>query len=446
MLLLGERSSVSRAVSVGHGVLILILIRGAVVVLVVFPLSNIGGVASYGRGNLGIPTGKDVVCAIRGTIERRGSGAGREVAIHLIGKDFFVSHAVSVGYGVLRSHAQDMVLGRSVHHSPLAIYPFQIDNALVCLAGIGSVSALCNVQLGVKRIHILVERIDLHFAVISVMYNTERVVDQSEGLAAVVGFVVGADDLYRIVVQQILDIFIAGFRGRGIAFNVDLSGINKRFRTRPLPAIRIPGRVYRHNGGRVFMLHIAGMAGMLAIVKLEILRQINGDRAFPVVAVLQLLLITHRVIAVLQTIAGIVGAGSLANDIDNVLAKVKVHAHFGISGCCITYNLKDDRSTALHEPCIILVFQRNSRGVILGRVDCAGIGVELLHILLRVDGDRAGVRTSAALNVTNGKRAVQQGICPIGVVNAGVGAVNCHHVITQQFFDVISAGLAGLCR
>ena len=81
------------------------------------------------------------------------------------------------------------------------------------------------------------------------------------------------------------------------------------------------------------MLHIAGMTGMLAIaiVKLEILRQINGDRAFPVAA-RQLLLITHRVIAVHQTITGIMVAGSLANDINNVLVKIKVHAQFGISG------------------------------------------------------------------------------------------------------------------
>ena len=81
------------------------------------------------------------------------------------------------------------------------------------------------------------------------------------------------------------------------------------------------------------MIHIAGMTGMLAIaiVKLEILRQINGDRAFPV-AVRQLILITHRVIAVHQTITGIMVVGSLANNINNVLVKYKVLAQFGISG------------------------------------------------------------------------------------------------------------------
>ena len=79
------------------------------------------------------------------------------------------------------------------------------------------------------------------------------------------------------------------------------------------------------------MIHIAGMTGMPAIVKLEILRQINGDLALPV-AVRQLRLITHRVIAVLQTIAVIMGVGSLANDINNVLLIFKVHVQFGISG------------------------------------------------------------------------------------------------------------------
>ena len=201
------------AVSVSHGVLFFLVVRGAVVVLVVFPLSDIGGVASYGRGNLGLPTDKDVVCAGRGTVERRGSGAGQEVAIHLIGKDLFGVHAVGIGHGVLRSHAQDIVL----------------DNALLFtgFAGIGNVRTLHNAQLGIELLHILVEEIDLHFAgILAVVTNGERVVDQAEGLAAVVGFAVGADDLYRIVAQQLLDFFLAGLRGRGVAFNVNLSGIN----------------------------------------------------------------------------------------------------------------------------------------------------------------------------------------------------------------------------
>ena len=217
------------AVSVSHGVLFFLVVRGAVVVLVVFPLSDIGGVASYGRGNLGLPTDKDVVCAGRGTVERRGSGAGQEVAIHLIGKDLFGVHAVGIGHGVLRSHAQDIVLGRSVHRSPRAIFPFQVDNALLFtgFAGIGNVRTLHNAQLGIELLHILVEEIDLHFAgILAVVTNGERVVDQAEGLAAVVGFAVGADDLYRIVAQQLLDFFLAGLRGRGVAFNVNLSGIN----------------------------------------------------------------------------------------------------------------------------------------------------------------------------------------------------------------------------
>ena len=125
-------------------------------------------------------------------------------------------------------------------------------------------------------------------------------------------------------------IVLAGALGLGgFALNVNLSGINKRFRTRPLPSTRIPGRIYRHNAGRLRMIHIAGMTGMLAIVKRKILIQVNGDLALPL-AVRQLLLITHTVIAVLQTIAVIVRVGSLANDLDNVLAKVKVLAHFGI--------------------------------------------------------------------------------------------------------------------
>ena len=192
------------------------------------PLGSIGDGLSHGISNRRLPTGKVVAIAGRGTVERRGSGAGQEVIIHLIGKDFLTVHAVSISNGVLRSHAQNMVLGRSVHHSPLAIYPFQVDNALLFtgFANIGNVRTLRNVQLGIKLLHILVEGIDLHFAVVSAMYNAERAVDQAEGLVAVVGYAVGADDLYRIVAQQLLDVFLAGLRGRGVAFNVNLSGIN----------------------------------------------------------------------------------------------------------------------------------------------------------------------------------------------------------------------------
>ena len=167
----------------------------------------------------------------------------------LLGERSSVSHAVGVGHGVLRSLAQDIVLGRSVHHSPLAIFPFQVDNALLFtgFAGIGNVR---NAQIGIELLHIFVEGIDLHFAgILAVVTNRERAVDQAEGLAAVVGFVVGADDLYRIAAQQFLDVFLAGLRGRGVALNVDLSSASSH--KNPIPTIRIPSRVYHHKGERI---------------------------------------------------------------------------------------------------------------------------------------------------------------------------------------------------
>ena len=196
------------------------------------------------------------------------------------------------------------------------------------------------------------------------------------------------------------------------------------------------------------MLHIAGMTGMLVTVKLKILRQINGDLALPFV-LRQLRLITHRVIAIHQTITVIMGVVSLANDINNVLLKFKVHAQFWIIGCCITYNLKDDRSVSRSDPLCTIVSQCDEfRGSISsGKGVARNCFIVLSHILRCIHRDRTGVvRAGAALNVTNGKRTVQQGICLISVVNTGVDAVNFHHVFTQQVFDVISAGLAGLCR
>ena len=339
-----------------------------------------------------------------------------------------------------------MVLGRSVYRSPRTIFPFQVDSDLLFtgFAGIGNVRTLRNAQHGIKLLHIFVEGIDLHFAgILAVVTNRERAVDQTEGLAAVAGFVVGADDLYRIVAQQLLDFFLAGLRGRGVAFNENLSGASSH--KNPLPATRIPGRVYPHNGGRFFMLLIAGMTGMLAIVKRKILIQVNGDLALPV-AVLQLLPITHRVIVVHQTIAVIVVAGGLAKDIDNVFVKIKVIAHFGIIGCFITYNIKDDRSGSLSDPLCTIVSQCDGfRGSISsGKGVARNCFIVLSHILRCIHRDRAGVRAGAALNITDAKRAVQQGICLISVVNTGVDAVNFH--LTQQVFDILFVGLAGLSR
>ena len=232
-------------------------------------------------------------------------------------------------------------------------------------------------------------------------------------------------------------------RSHRVAFNENLSGASSH--KNPLPATRIPGRVYPHNGGRFFMLLIAGMTGMLAIVKRKILIQVNGDLALPV-AVLQLLPITHRVIVVHQTIAVIVVAGGLAKDIDNVFVKIKVIAHFGIIGCFITYNIKDDRSGSLSDPLCTIVSQCDGfRGSISsGKGVARNCFIVLTHILRCIHRDRAGVRAGAALNVTNGKRAVQQGICLISVVNTGVDAVNCH--LTQQVFDILFAGLSGINR
>ena len=234
-------------------------------------------------------------------------------------------------------------------------------------------------------------------------------------------------------------------RSHRVAFNENLSGASSH--KNPLPATRIPGRVYPHNGGRFFMLLIAGMTGMLAIVKRKILIQVNGDLALPV-AVLQLLPITHRVIVVHQTIAVIVVAGGLAKDIDNVFVKIKVIAHFGIIGCFITYNIKDDRSGSLSDPLCTIVSQCDGfRGSISsGKGVARNCFIVLSHIHRCIHRDRAGVRAGAALNITDAKRAVQQGICLISVVNTGVDAVNFHHVFNQQVFDILFAGLSGINR
>ena len=372
----------------------------------------------------------------------------------LLGERSSVSHAVGVGHGVLRSHAQDMVLGRSVHHSPLAIYPFQVDNALLFtgFAVIGNVRTLRNVQLGIKLLHILVEGIDLHFAgILAAVTNGERVVDQAEGLVAVVGFAVGADDLYRIVAQQLLDVFLAGLRGRShrVAFNVNLSGRNQAFRRRPPLHILVPIQIIDNTGNFTFRIR-AGMTGMILTIKIsKILIQINFNCATPLTT-FTLLFITYTVIAVLQTIAVIVVNGSLTNELNNHLirAKDKVLAQFWISGCCITYNLKDDRSVSRSDPLYTIVSQCDGFRVSIssGKGVARNCFIVLTHILLCIHHDRAGVRAGAALNVTNGKRIVQQGICLISVDNTGVDAVNFHHVFNQQVFDILFAGLSGINR
>ena len=336
--LIGKDFFTVHAVGISNDVLFFLVVRDTVVVLVVFPLSDIGDGFSHGSRNCGIPAGEDVVFPHRlvgRTDPCRRSNVGQQILILLLGEGSSVSRAVSVSHGVLRRHAQDIVLGGSIHHSPLAIHPLQIDDLLASLAVVGSVSTLCNAQLGVKRIHILVEGIDLHFAVVSAMYNAERAVDQTEGLAAVAGFVVGADDLYRLVAQQLLDFFLAGLRGRShrIAFNVNLSGRNQPFRRRPPLQILVPIQIIDNTGNFTFRIR-ADMTGMILTIKIsKILIQINFNCATPLTT-FTLLFITYTVIAVLQTIAVIVVNGSLTNELNNHLirAKDKVLAQFGIIG------------------------------------------------------------------------------------------------------------------
>ena len=118
----------------------------------------------------------------------------------------------------------------------------------------------------------------------------------------------------------------------------------------------------------------------------------------------------------------------------------------GIRGSCITYNIKGNRSTALHEPCIILVFQRNSRGGILGRVDCTGICVELIYVLLRLDGDRVGVAVlGVAFNTIRGVGVLNQRVA-LALGRVGrlvVGADDLYRIVAQQLLDVFLAGLRG---
>ena len=80
-----------------------------------------------------------------------------------------------------------------------------------------------------------------------------------------------------------------------------------------------------------------------------------------------------------------------------------IHGRFQIgqifsTGLCGRNDLRHARdvennggAALLNSPAIIRVFQGNGRVDALGIMGSAGIGVELLHILLRVDGDRAGV-------------------------------------------------------
>ena len=68
-------------------------------VLVFLPLCSVGDIRSYLLGNRGIPTGKDVAIAGRGTVELRGSVFERYV-VSLIREDFFAVHTIGISHRV----------------------------------------------------------------------------------------------------------------------------------------------------------------------------------------------------------------------------------------------------------------------------------------------------------------------------------------------------------
>ena len=121
------------------------------------------------------------------------------------------------------------------------------------------------------------------------------------------------------------------------------------------------------------------------------------------------------------------------------------------TGLCGRNNLRHARDVennggaALNSPAIIRVFQGNGRVDALGIMGSAGIGVELLHILLRVDGDSVGVAVfGVACNLTGGVGAGNQSVA-LGLKLVGslaVGAVDGD--IIDQTAEVALTGSGGL--
>ena len=110
-------------------------------------------------------------------------------------------------------------------------------------------------------------------------------------------------------------------------------------------------------------------------------------------------------------------------------------------------NVENNGGPARNSPAVIRVFQRNSCAGVFGIVSCAGIGVELLHVLLRVDGDRVGVAVlGVACNLIGGVGAGNQSVA-LGLKLVGslaVGAVDGD--ITDQTAEVALTGSRGLIR
>ena len=108
-------------------------------------------------------------------------------------------------------------------------------------------------------------------------------------------------------------------------------------------------------------------------------------------------------------------------------------------------DVENNGGAALNSPAIIRVFQGNGRVDALGIMGSAGIGVELLHILLRVDGDSVGVAVfGVACNLTGGVGAGNQSVA-LGLKLVGslaVGAVDGD--IIDQTAEVALTGSGGL--
>ena len=140
---------------------------------------------------------------------------------------------------------------------------------------------------------------------------------------------------------------------------------------------------------------------------------------------------------------GLRGAGHLYRLFE--LGQLFLAGDYGRNDLRITLDVERNGSTALHEPCIILVFQRNSRGAVLGIVGFVGIGIELFHILLSVNGDRVSVAAlSITLNLTGGVGAGNQRVAlALGSVGRLViGAVDGD--LADQTAEVVLTGSGGL--
>ena len=473
-----------RAVGVSNGVELL-------------PLSDVGRVFGHGFSNRGFPA-EELVARAGGSAIKSGGSVLKGDVVNLI-RECLTVHTVGVGHGVGVLFPNGVQIRPAVHG--LAGYVAVLTLTAPELEGVAGAGRGGSVRGGKGRtkerscavqptfgLAVVILEVSQGFLTLEVN-DLVLVIDHALQIRPPVdGFLLQAGRgicgvrlvvIPRAVVVPAVELVVPGV----IVGNVDRGQVNDMtlrlaFERDVLISLRGVAVAINHkmDGEQLFFaLDREGNGGIDSPLTLYVLQRkslgvVTGQGVLAIVHVVP----RHIFVSSDGNVAGVAVSFVAGNIADGVCSTSQrevyggvrlglrgaghIHGRFQIgqifsTGPCGRNNLRHARDVennggaALNSPAIIRVFQGNGRVDALGIMGSAGIGVELLHILLRVDGDSVGVAVfGVACNLTGGVGAGNQSVA-LGLKLVGslaVGAVDGD--ITDQIAEVALTGSRGLIR